>query len=187
MRAGYHLHGAVAHIHFVQGEPARNEIRWTAFPIAIVLMPENSPALPGGFEQRLIVEELDIRPDEILYHVQNFVMVDEPAKMDVAFAHLHDLQHLFRGFLLLLQVLRVVNGQVPETPVLTGPLEFVIVFAAINLDLFVRENFSNLEVATLAEVIDLILRERCLGFFALCFGHDCSPELCINWLLATPV
>ena len=88
------LHRAVVNVHIVQRQPAAHQVGRGAAPVGVVLVPERGAAVAGRFVQRLVVEKLDVRSDQVFDHVQNAVVVEQAPKVDVVFAHLHDLKHL---------------------------------------------------------------------------------------------
>ena len=87
------LHGSIIGIGVVEGDPAADQGRRLAAPIAVVLMPGHRPAVPGRFEQRLIVVQLNIRPDQCPEHRQDRRVVKNPVEDQAAFAALGDLEH----------------------------------------------------------------------------------------------
>ena len=58
-------------------------------------MPVDGSAVVGRFEEGLVVEELDVGSDQVLDHIEDGVVVEQMAVVDVAFGHLHEtsLQH----------------------------------------------------------------------------------------------
>ena len=112
VRSGDQVHGPVRHVHVVQGEPATHQVGGGALPVAVVLVPEDGTALPGRLEERLVVEKLDVGPEQGLDDVQDGLVIQQFPELDAALAHLHDLQHLLPGFPLLVLVFRVIDGEV---------------------------------------------------------------------------
>ncbi len=82
-----------------------------------------------------------------------------PAEVDIAVAHLHDLQHLLRRLPHCLVIGILGDAQVPVTAFLARLREFPIVLLPEPLDLAVFQNPAIRQIPVLEEEFDLFLRE----------------------------
>ena len=114
-------------------------------------MPKDGAAVVGGFVEGLVVEELDIRADEVFGNVEDAGVVEQLPEVDAALAHLHDLQHLLVGTVLFVEVVGVVDGQVAEAPVLARLGKEAVVFIAQQGDEVVVEQLADDDEAAAAE------------------------------------
>lgn len=58
VRARNELHCAVVQLYVVESEPAADQVRGQAFPVGVVLVPEDGTAMVRGLVERLVVELL---------------------------------------------------------------------------------------------------------------------------------
>ena len=141
MRARQNLHSAVVHIDVVERDPAADQVCRDTFPVTVVLMPVDGTGVMGGFEQGLIVKQLNVRAYQIFYDIENLIIKEKLTIVDVAFAHLHNLKHLAISFIFLLDVFGVSDGEIAEFALAaTGKLELVVVFAPQQLDGFIVQH-----------------------------------------------
>ena len=141
-----------------------------AFPIGVVLVPEHGAAIVCGFKEGLVVKELDIGPDQILGDIEDTRVVEQVAEGQTAFAHLHDLQHLFVRREFFLQIVRVADGQIAKAVARARLGKYAVVLAAQYLEGVGVEQGANGEKAARAKRIDLLGTEG-FGGLCICFRH----------------
>jgi len=122
------VHGTIGDIDIVEGEPARDEVGGQTLPISVVLVPEHGVAIVCGFEQGLVVIELEIGTKEALGNVENGIVIDQFAKVHIAFTHLHDLEHLCGCIVFFGEIIRVADGQVAKAVVFSCQCKFSVIF-----------------------------------------------------------
>ena len=111
----------------------------------------------GRFVERLVVEELKIRPDQVFGDVQNTLDDTTTCGMDdTALAHLHDLQHFFIRFG---RGAAVSAGEVAHLRRLAGCGEDPVVFIAQLPHLIIFKKLANDCEPSLAKEVDLLLRQ----------------------------
>ena len=127
------------------------------------------------------MEELDVGSDQVLDHIEDAVVVEQIAVVDVAFAHLHDLEHLGAGLVFGVEVVGIVDREVAEPALAAaGAFEFAVIFAAQQFDFVVLEDLANVEVAVDPEAVDL--------FFGQGFALDgAGVAVCVLHCLELPV
>ena len=91
MRPREELHRTIVCIHVIQREPRAHEVCRCAAPIGIVLVPVDGTAMIGWLVESLVVEQLDVGANEIFDDIEDALVVELAAKMDVALTHLHNL------------------------------------------------------------------------------------------------
>ena len=120
-------------------------------------MPVDGSAVVCRLEEGLVMEELDVGSDQVLDHIEDAVVVEQIAVVDVAFAHLHDLEHLGAGLVFGVEVVGIVDCEVAGTR--SGRCERVSnsrsYSRAQQFDFVVREDFANVEVAVDPKAVDL--------------------------------
>jgi len=159
MRSGHKMHGPVVYVRIVERHPATDEVGGLTLPVGVVLMPEHRAAVMRGFEQRLIVKKLDIGAEQRFYQIENGFVVQQGTEMDVAFAHLHDLEHLDRGGVAFDDILCFVSGQIAVMAGEVCLIELVVVFAAERFDPIVIEKFADLDKSSFVKFGHLFERE----------------------------
>ena len=170
VRPGDQVHGPVRHVHVVQGEPAAHQVGGSALPVVVVLVPEDGTALPGRLEERLVVEKLDVGPEQGLDDVQDGSVVEQFPELDAALAHLHDLQHLRPGFALPVLVFRVIDGEVAVPAAFARGLEYAVVLIPKRCDVVVVQQFAGHQEPLVLERANLLDSQPAMGF-RLCLGH----------------
>ena len=109
-----------------------------------------------GFKERLIVEELNIWTNERLGNIEYGVIVNEFPVVQIAFTHLHDLQHLCGRVVFFTEIIGIANGEIAKAVILPRGFKFAVVFSAQYLNVFVLENFANRDIAILVKKFDLL-------------------------------
>ena len=104
------MHRAIVDIYIIKCQPATDKVGRHALPIGVVLVPKDRAAVVGGFVEGLVMEELDIGADKILGDLEDTLIVQQLPKVEAAFAHLHNLQHLLIGVVFFIEIVGVVDS-----------------------------------------------------------------------------
>lgn len=163
------MHGSIVDIYVVEGQPATDEVSGQTAPVRVVLVWMDGTSVVGGFEQGLIMEQLNVRPDQILGDVEDRLMVEQSPEGEGALAHLHDLQHLFFGALVVTLCGAAVGREIAVLRRLSSLVEGTVVFGAQFIQLAVCNQLTYRDVAFATEGVDLVLREGAVGVLLL-FG-----------------
>ena len=171
VRAGDELHGSIVQVDVVESEPATDQIGRQAFPVSVILVPEDRPAMVRRFVKRLIVKQLYIGADKVFDDVEDAFMVGQLVELKVVLGDLHELEHLLLVSLVMIVII-FGNCQVADGPLAAAfKGKFIVIFAAHLFDEFVLEYFADNQEAVFPEAGDLCL---CQGFVAAFVLRDFS-------------
>ena len=162
MRSRQQVHGPIVDVDIIQREPATHQIGWQAAPVGVVLVRVNRPTVVRWFEQCLIMEELDIGADQVLGNVQHGLMVEHLSEGERSLTHLHDLQHLFFGTVIMPLRRATISGEIAVFLRSAGLFEEAVVFGTQFFQDTFFDQLANGDVAIPMEIADLLLRERAM-------------------------
>ena len=172
VRAGDQGHGASGDIHVIQSEPATDQVGRHALPVAVVLVPVDGPAVVGRLEEGLIVEQLNIGSDQILDDIEDTFVVKQPPVEDAALAHLHDLQHLFGGALVVALGRTTIGRQIAVAVTVASLVEEAVILLPQRLYLTVFEQLADNDEAVAPKGVDLLLGQGAVGGFCCWLFHS---------------